>query len=152
MASSFDFAAEFGGQDAAQSVLPHFQALKQAAKEASLEGFPFPNLTFILRVDGEVHAHGIPGLSNIDVARKADYVSVDIGVTIEDRDALRSDPAEGVISEAILATIPFLVDHGDKRLEHIDEDAMAASLEALTERYLHHLAHPSGRDLRAGLV
>ena len=55
--TTIDVSAQFGGPDAAEAVLPHFRALKAALKGKSFGGFPFPQLAFILRVDGAVEAY-----------------------------------------------------------------------------------------------
>lgn len=87
MSSSIvDFSAQFGGQDAADAVLPHFKALKAAARGLHLEGFPFAKLAFILRVDGKVNSYGLSGAGYLEVDKDGEYISVDIGITQDDRD------------------------------------------------------------------
>jgi hypothetical protein len=80
-----DFSAQFGGHDAADAVLPHFKALKEAAKEITLDAFPYPELAFILRVDGEISQYGFSGVGEPEVDKDGDYLAIDIGVTVEDR-------------------------------------------------------------------
>jgi len=137
MVPSIDFSAQFGGRDAAQVVLPHFKALKRAARETSLTGFPFPKLAFILRVDGEVNTYGFRGAAHIDIDRKGDYVSVDIGIPLEDRDRLGQTTGRNVIREAILASISLLQESDDERLSGsgTDFNALSAAIQTLCERY-----------------
>jgi hypothetical protein len=84
--ATIDFSAQFGGRDAAEAILPHFRALKAAARGLRVEGFPFAKLAFILRVDGEVMQFGASGAGNIDVGRGGAYLSVDIMIDRGDRD------------------------------------------------------------------
>lgn len=83
MIANIDFSAQFGGRDAAAKLLPHFKALKSASKGIDVEGFPLPELTFILRVDGSVNKYGCSGVGNIDCA--SDYISLDIVITKADQ-------------------------------------------------------------------
>ena len=83
--TTIDFSAQFGGRDAADAVLPYFKALKAAARDLEFTGFPFPELAFILRVDGEVNQFGFSGTGEPDVDCDGEYLSIDIGVSIQDR-------------------------------------------------------------------
>src|SRR6267154_2045174 len=85
MSSSIDFSAQFGGRDAAAAVLPHFKALKAAARGLRFDGFPFAELAFILRVDGDVHQFGFSGANNLEIGKNSEYLSVDIGINHDDR-------------------------------------------------------------------
>ncbi len=129
--SSIDFSAQFGGNDAAAAVLDHFKALKFAAKGLAIEGFPFPELTFILRVDGEVNQYGFSGLANIDVDRDGEYLSVDIGITERDRDDL-----ENRIINALLASPETIASASARhRIPEFDADVLVSPLDLLSERY-----------------
>jgi hypothetical protein len=101
--SRVDFSAEFGGDDAAEAVLPHFRALKAASKELRLDGFSFPLLAFILRVDGEVKQYHLSGAGNLEIDRKGKYLSVDIGLGHNDRDRIPD-----VVTSAILSSIELI--------------------------------------------
>ena len=129
--ATIDFSAQFGGRDAAAIVLPHFKALKAAAKEITLDAFPYQQLAFILRVDGEVNQYGFSGTGNPDVDSNGKYLSIDIGITEEDRDNIPS-----IISSAILDSLPIIeaaVSH--RGIDGFDADALRASLELVCERY-----------------
>lgn len=130
MTAEFDVSAQFGGKDAAQAVLPHFRALKAAAKAAPLRDFPRRKLAFILRVDGEVNKYGLSGVGKVDVDAGGEYVSVDIGCTVEDRARL-----EETISGAILASPEAIRDTRHKGLEKLDFDSLAVDIAVLVARY-----------------
>ena len=134
-AASIDFSAQFGGRDAAAAVLPHFKLLKKAAHETSLTDFPFPKLAFILRVDGEINTYGFRGAANIDIDKKGGYVSVDIGIAVEDRQRIQH-----VITEAIRSSVSLLTVHPDERLRHLDNDSLSNVLQTLCENYARHLS------------
>lgn len=99
MRSTIDFSAQFGGRDAAKIVLPHFKALKSAASSVSIGELGFKELSFVLRVDGEVNQYGLSGACNVEIGEDADHLSVDVGITNSDRTQLKE-----VISNAILAS------------------------------------------------
>lgn len=78
--------AEMGGRDAEQAILPHLRTLKTALKGRSFEGFPLPEVAFILRVDGtdwRDHSYGLSGPGNIAFDRNRQWVSVDLGIPSE---------------------------------------------------------------------
>jgi hypothetical protein len=134
-AASVDFSAQFGGRDAAAAVLPHFKSLKKAARETTLADFPLPKLAFILRVDGEVNAYGFRGAANVDIDKKGGYVSVDIGIAVEDRHRIKS-----LIAEAIQSSVSLLTAYPDERLRNVDGDSLRNALRILCESYARHLA------------
>jgi hypothetical protein len=84
MAAALGFSAQMGGGDADRAVSPHFNALKKACKGVSIAEFPFPQLAFILRVDGVVQQYGLSGPGAPAIDRKKRYFSVDIGLQVED--------------------------------------------------------------------
>ena len=131
--SSVEIAAQFGGSDAAEYVLAHYKALKTAASRVTLEAFPFANLTFILRVDGEVSSFGGSGPKDVKIGRDREFVSVDLGVTIADRVSLAT--AESVLLRRIRET-PNLF-RSLKKFDNfeIDYAALGAGLELLVEEY-----------------
>ncbi len=138
MGLSIDFSAQFGGRDAAAAVLPHFKALKRAARQTPLSGFPFSKLAFILRVDGEVSSFGFTGANHIDIDKEGDYVSVDIGIDRMDRDQLGHDTAHNVIVEAITTSVSLLRNCGDVRLSEatVNFDELSKVLQLLCKRYV----------------
>lgn len=119
MTGKIEVSAEFGGRDAAAKVLPHFRALKEAARGINLADFPFEKLGYILRVDGEVTGYGLAGAGNIDVNKKDGYVSVDIGIPSGDWSSLQPSELAGYIQRAILSST-LLLKHGGPRLQKID--------------------------------
>lgn len=126
--SQIDFSAEFGGRDAAAAVLPHFKALKAASAGLRLEGFPFPLLAFILRVDGDVNQYHLSGVDNLQVAPKGDYLSLDIGIERHDREKVVD-----VIASALLASAGFIESTGSA--SGIDLVSLRACLAELVTRY-----------------
>ncbi len=128
--SVVDFSAQFGGEDAAAAVLPHFKALKAAARELRFEGFPFAELAFILRVDGEVHCFGFSGVDNLEVDKDGEYLSVDIGINHDDRDRIPD-----IISNAIIASIELIKAKECVSPWHVDFTAMQRCLSELTVCY-----------------
>lgn len=136
MTGEIDFSAQFGGRDAADAMLPHFRALKAAARDKSLNSLPFDKLAFILRVDGEVTEFGQSGVCNLDLDTDGEYVSIDIGVAKKDR-RTESGP-EGVadfLIDAIQASVSFLQNAGDRRLERIDFEDLRNVLSELCDTY-----------------
>ena len=129
--TTIDFSAQFGGRDAATALLPHFQALKSVAKDITVDDFPYPQLAFILRVDGEVNQYGLSGTGEPDVDKDEMYLSVDIGITKEDRDDIPS-----LISSSILDSLPVIsaaVSH--RGFAEFNVDTLRVPLELLCERY-----------------
>lgn len=125
------FSAQFGGQDAADAVLPHFWALKAAAKDIKFSGFPFPKLAFILRVDGQISQFGFSGAGEPDVDRDGEYLSIDIGITIQDRDNILRAIESGIMHspEIITAAIRH------QKIDGFDEDCLSESLTLLCKYY-----------------
>jgi hypothetical protein len=128
--STIDFSAQFGGTDAASFVLPHFKALKAAAQGISVTNFPLPELAFILRVDGEVNQYGLSGLGDPEIDKKGRYLSVDLGLQLEDRKDL---PA--AIVRAIDAAETFVSTVLVKAGRNVDRVALAEALRTLVDRY-----------------
>lgn len=147
MASVIDASAQFAGQDAADALLPHFKALKRAGKAVAVDGLPFPKLSFILRVDGEVRSFGFTGPDHVDVDRKGKYVSVDIGISTTDRERLGGDAAENPIVQSILGAVALLSRTDDDRLQGADFDAVEAGLRSFCSRYLSEVAATSDTSL-----
>ena len=139
MSTVIDFAADFGGRDAADAVLPHWRALKRVAKEIDVPGFPLPDLTFILRVDGEVREFGFTGPAHVDVDKAGTYVSVDVGITIADREGL-FDVEGNAIARGVLAAVPLLESITDPKLAGADFDTLETCLRSLCDRYLAEVA------------
>lgn len=80
------FSGDFGGTDADARLAPHWLALNAACKGKNVRHFPFKEIGFILRGDGDVHSFGFEGLAHHDLHKKFDYLSVDIGIPVERQD------------------------------------------------------------------
>lgn len=129
--ANIDFSAQFGGRDAAAAVLPHFRTLKAVAKGITLDNFPYPQLAFILRVDGDVSQYGVSGTGNPDIDTDGKYLSIDIGITEEDRTNITS-----VVRSAILNSIPIIeAAVRQQGIGGFDVEKLRASLEVLCKRY-----------------
>lgn len=129
-----DFSAEFGGRDAATAVLPHFRALKAASRELFLDGFPFETLAFILRVDGEVNRYQLSGAGNLEIDKDGEYLSVDIGISSNDRDRIPD-----VISLAILSSVEKIKALKGTVFSDVDLTLLRACLLDLISRYKNEL-------------
>lgn len=135
MTTTFDVSAHFGGRDAAQALLPHFRALKSAIKGRLVGGFPFRELTFILRVGGEVSAFGPSGSGNVDVDRMGKYVSVDLVVARADWVQRGVEEISVLVSRLIRSTIDLLREAADARLAQVDWNLLGTALDALADAY-----------------
>lgn len=74
-----------------------------AAKTVCLSPFPFPQIAYILRVDGEGTTYGQYEIGYPDVDKNGKYFSIDIGVTIENRSALKE-----TILTALRSSVSFV--------------------------------------------
>lgn len=142
MKAVFDVSAQFGGKDAAQAVLPHFKALKSAARGGGLRDFPVPKLAFVLRVDGEVNEYGLSGAGNVDVDAQGEYVSVDIGCARDDR----ADLPERIAS-AIDESRDVLQSLGASEFAETDFALLAEDLASFVERYRANLGALANSDV-----
>ena len=133
--TTIDVSAEIGGLDADQAIRPHFRALKSALKGRSFEGFALAELTFILRVDGEVSAFGLSGPGNIDFDKKGQWVSVDIGIPTGNWIARGVSEIAAFVAGAILASVALLREQGGRRLEGTDWSALETALQAFCAAY-----------------
>jgi hypothetical protein len=131
--ATLDVSAEFGGEDAAQVGLPHFKTLKTAKEGITVGGFPFPQIAFILRVDGGIHSYGLSGLGNVDFDKRRQYLSLDIGIP-RDVQATAKQIAN-VVSDAIGAATGFLKRLDDRRLNDVDWPALESALFRFAEAY-----------------
>lgn len=128
--TTIDFSAEFGGRDAADAVLPHFKALKAASRGLHFEGFPFPQLAFILRVDGKVNEYGFSGVGELEIDKDGEYLAVDIGVRIADRSHVAD-----VVTSAILASSESITNSNRAQSWDIDIQSLHSCLLDLCARY-----------------
>lgn len=135
MTTTLDVSAQFGGRDAAQALLPHFQALKSALKGKFFGGFPFRQLAFILRVDGEVNAYDQSGPGNIQFGKEGRYVSVDIGITRDDQAGRGPADLSAFVAGAIMSSVSLLRGLGDPRLESVDWGALEVALQEFSDAY-----------------
>jgi len=80
-----EVAAQMGGKDAFLVMQPHVKYLKQAfASVVDPISDQVQQLTYILRVDGNVRVWNLPFVSNIDMSLKDSYISVDIAVPLHE--------------------------------------------------------------------
>ena len=133
--TTIDVSAQFGGRDAAEAVLPHFWALKSALKGTTLVGFPFRELAFILRVDGEINTYGQSGAGNVRFDKKGTYVSVDLGLTHEDLAGRGPAEVAAFVAGEIMSSVPLLRGLGDARLEGVDWVALETGLHTFSAAY-----------------
>jgi hypothetical protein len=131
MASAkIDFSAQFGGRDAAEAVLPHFRALKAAARELQIQSFPFAELAFLLRVGGEVSRFGSSGAGNVEIDRDGEYLSVDIVIDRDDHHR-----SQAVITAALLSSVELIKAMQGPAHWDVDLEALQACLMDLSVRY-----------------
>lgn len=128
--TQIDFSAQFGGKVAAEIVLPHFRALKAAKHNLVISGFPFPKLAYILRVDGEITQFEFSGVGEIDIASDGEYLSVDIGIRIDDRCRIVE-----VISTSILKSIDIIRECKKSKILNVDFHSLSLCLNQLVNRY-----------------
>lgn len=134
MDASISVSAQFGGNDAATALLPHLWALKRAAVACVVPTFPYPEIAFILRVDGDVSSYGESGISHLDLDRNGTYLSLDIGISRTDRTLLGSDDPMNPIVGAIHAATPFL--RAQRRLRgQIDFETLKVVLATFANAY-----------------
>jgi len=134
--ATIEISAQFGGRDAAAKVLPHFRALKAAGQGVVVPSFPFDKLGFILRVDGEVTSYGLSGAGNVDIDKKGEYVSIDIGIRRDDWSSLSANELAEAIQQAIKTSTQLLKDVGGARLQRIDFEELEKSLSEFCRRYV----------------
>ncbi len=130
--ASIDVSAQFGGRDAADAAMSHFKALKLAAKDIAVESFPYPRMAFILRVDGDVNQYGFSGTGNPEIDKGGKYVSIDIGITIGDRDDIRSRICSAILEspEIVAAAIRY------EGIDGFQPNNLTETLKILCERYI----------------
>lgn len=117
-AATVHFSGQFGGKDAAAVILPHFWALKAASEGLRIDGFPFPELSYILRVDGEFGQYNLSGADKPKIEGKGACLSVDIGITRDDRNRIPE-----VICDAIRSSVELIKNKKRKRTERLELDS-----------------------------
>lgn len=134
MRAAIDISAQFGGLDAGE-LLPHFQALKAECQNFSIPDFPFPELAFILRVDGNISSFGLSGPGFVKFDRKGQWVSVDIGIPSTER-----QQGDRVVAAFIATALPAAVDVMQaarrKALAKVEWEAVRQALQALGHAYM----------------
>lgn len=132
--SVIDFSAQYGGRDAAAAVMPHFKALKAASRGLCLDGFSFPELSYILRVDGMVRQYELSGAGNLEIDSGREYLSVDIGIGQEGRGRISK-----AVCEAILASVKLIEDVARRKKFKVDSNSLNRCLSDLIARYRNEL-------------
>jgi hypothetical protein len=128
--TTIDFSAQIGGREANRVFDVHWRALKSSAMGLSVRGFPFRELAFIMRVDGEVSVYGLSGAGEVEFDKKGEYVSVDIGVPM----AVRAELCT-FVQEAIMSSVPLLRQTADVRLAGADWVELEEALRSLCTAY-----------------
>lgn len=131
----FDVSAQFGGREAARAGLPHFHALKAAARGLTFSGLPLPVLAFMLRIDGEVSVYGPLGPSNVAFDDSGHFVSVDIGVSQAQQAHLAPPVLAAQIAEAICSSVGLLRDALGRRGEAVDWPSLERAVKGFAEAY-----------------
>jgi hypothetical protein len=126
--TAVEFSADFGGGDAKDVGFPHFKALKKAAAGMQLRTLPVPNLSFVLRVDGDITTFGPSGALVVSVTKRR--VSVDLVLTIGDRGRI-----ETVLVDSLMSVPRLLNDGKFKSLANVVFVCFAAECAALASRY-----------------
>lgn len=125
------FSGQFGGPDVGTLGRTRWLGLKAAAKDLTLNGFPFPELAFILRIDGSIQRFGSRGVDNLVISRSKEYLSVDIVIPLEDH--ARIDEA---IVEAMQATPEYLKTHRRCKRLAIDYEELEKSVNAVCDAFM----------------
>ncbi|MBT8476506.1 MAG: hypothetical protein HKO95_06705 [Rhodobacteraceae bacterium] len=131
MTTRIDFAGQLGGKDAQPFFLPHFKALKRACVEFTVRGLNVIELTYILRIDGEVSTYGGSGVGPIIIDRNENRISVDIEISIDERQHL-----EKAIPTYLSASVTAL----QEQIDDMDVGLFESDLKKFTSNYLHALA------------
>ncbi len=150
MVTTFDVAAQFGGPDAAQVMVPHWRALKLAAAEADFSSVPLKNITFILRVDGAVNTYDQSGAGRLKVDKKGAGVSVDIGLTRGDLAGRGPIDISEVIAKAIVSSADLLANHRSPHLKNVDWELVRLNLQKFVAAYRVHVKKDVLRSERTG--
>ena len=133
--TTIEVSAQIGGPDADTALNPHFRALKSAEKKSSFEGFPFPRLAFILRVDGEVSTYRLSGAGDVECDRRGRYVSIDIGLARTDWEGRGAIEVSEFIVRAVMSSVDVLRQTRDARLAGTDWASLENALKAFTAAY-----------------
>jgi len=126
------FSAQFGGRDAADLVLPHFSALKAAAVDVNLPEFPYPELAYILRVDGEVSQYGFSGTGEPEFDQKRAYLGIELGVTLEDRGDVSAAICAGILHSPEIMNLAIR----SQDIYGFDANSLNPSLKLLCKAYV----------------
>ena len=130
--ATIDVSAQFGGRDAANVAMSHFKALKLAAKDIAVDPFPYPQLAFILRVDGDVNQYGFSGTGNPEIGRGGKYLSIDIGITKGDREDIPSRICSAILESPEIVAAAFR----KEGIDGFEANNLTATLKILCERYI----------------
>jgi hypothetical protein len=134
--TTLDVSAQFGGRDASATVLPHFRALKAAMRGRTVGGFPFAELAFILRVDGNVNTYGHSGAGNVEFDKKGQFVAVDIGLTHDDLSGANAAELAALISRHMMASIEVLRCLESPKFKGVDWGLIERDLLAVSNDYV----------------
>ena len=142
-------AAQFGGIDGAQVIIPHHSALKRSFEGRPFDGFPFPILDFILRVDGQLQSFHPSGAGNLKFSKKRQSVSVDIVITNADWMGRSTSEISAFVASAIMSSVDLLREKGGRRLAGTNWDSLRAVLQEFSAAYREEVATVSNTDVQA---
>lgn len=122
--SSIQFSAQCGGPDADTAITPIWSSLNALAKEFQLRGLTVKKLDFTLRVDGKVSEYNVSDpVDNFKVNKRQGYVSVDIGIKVEDRER-----AVEKIVQCMLASPDYIRSRPSAKSLKIDYEQLSSSI------------------------
>lgn len=137
---AIDCSAQFGGDDCANALLPHFRAFKRSFLESDnvLPCRSIERVAFVFRVSGSVRDFAFEGCENIDFNSRKKYISIDVGVQI----ARWKGRTNSEIARCLAGMLPDGLDQMLTRLkvERIacDESAIRAMFEQGLAKYVAH--------------
>ena len=141
---AFLISAQYGDVESASVIRPHFQALKAALK-AELDAIQCEQLrqfAYVLRVGGAITQFNFEGCERIDLNRKKQYISIDVGVPI----ARWKNCSDREIAEYLAASMREGLEQMLARLRaekfECDEAAIRGMVEQGMVRYLATWAGP----------
>ena len=125
---------QYGGRST-EEFHRHTWGLKLAAEGLYLEEFPVKELAFLLRVDGEFVQWEFSGPAHVAVGRNDNYISLDLGFTLEDQKRLVEYGDQTIMTDAVLGSVELLKKSRRKVVRAINFNDLEETLNVLVERY-----------------
>lgn len=134
---AFEIAAQFGGKDCSEVILPHFRAIKKALKKHRDSRYcdSIDEFSFLLRVDGQITQWEFYGCENIDFNLKERFISIDVGVPILIWKKSNKDIAD-YFSKSILEGADKMVEYLLEKNISIEKKALRNDLISALEGYV----------------